>query len=295
MKIIEITNLTKAFSSGYGIFDVNLNIKEGKIFGYLGPNGAGKSTTIRALMGYIKPTKGKCLVNGLDAWTQAALVQTDTGYLPGEISFPDTMTGYNFIKLIYNLRSQKNWNEVEQLIAYWEFNPNLKIKKMSKGMKQKIALVIAFMHNPKLVILDEPTAGLDPLMQQKFVTMIKRAKANGQTILMSSHIFEEVEKTCDEVAIIKNGRIISSFDLHELRNKNKRYYKIKYREKNFMEWPEVYEDTNELTFTYNVEPQDVEKFFKELSNYKIEMVSEIPFSLEKHFMKFYKDEGGSND
>ncbi|AUF83360.1 ABC transporter ATP-binding protein [Mesoplasma syrphidae] len=294
MKIIQVANLTKIYSNGYGIYDIDLEVEEGRIFGYLGPNGAGKSTTIRTLMGYIKPNKGQSLINGLDTWTQAALVQNDTGYLPGEISFPDNMTGWKFIKLIYNLRNQKNWAEVEKLIAYWEFNPNLKIKKMSKGMKQKVGLVIAFMHNPKIVILDEPTAGLDPLMQQKFVDTIQRAKANGQTILMSSHIFEEVEKTCDEVAIIKSGRIISHVDLHELRSKNKRYYKITYGSDEFMQWSEFYTDKEKLTYIYNVKPEEVKEFFKKLANFKIEMVSEIPFSLEKYFMKFYKSEGESN-
>ncbi|UWD34877.1 ABC transporter ATP-binding protein [Mycoplasma cottewii] len=286
-EIIRINNLTKKFKSGYGIFDINLVVKQGDVYGYLGPNGSGKSTTIRHMMGYIKPLKGSVNIMNKDAWKQSHLIQSEVGYIPGEINLPEYVNGLNFIKQIFKLRNQTNWDYVEKLINYFEFNPNIKIKKMSKGMKQKVALVIAFMHNPKLLILDEPTTGLDPLMKNKFINLVLECKNNGATILLSSHIFEEVEKTCNKVAIIKSGKIIADIDLENLKQISDRRYEISFKNNQILE-SKFLKEVNDNKVLYIVPTSDVNNFFEQLKNYEIEMLKEIPFSLEKYFLNFYK-------
>ncbi|WP_269077215.1 ABC transporter ATP-binding protein [Spiroplasma taiwanense] len=186
---------------------MNFLVKKGAVFGYLGPNGAGKSTTIRSLMGFIKPNSGASKILDLnkktenieeiisyDSWTDSDKIQKIIGYVPGEIAFPENMTGIELLKMVFKLRNMSDWNDVKKQIYYWKFDPSLKIKKMSKGMKQKLALCIAWMHNPDIIILDEPTTGLDPLMQEKFVNLVKKSKKEGKTIILSSHIFSEIEK-----------------------------------------------------------------------------------------------------
>ncbi|EOA07156.1 ABC transporter, ATP-binding component [Mycoplasma yeatsii 13926] len=286
-EIIRINNLTKKFKSGYGIFDINLIVKQGDVYGYLGPNGSGKSTTIRHMMGYIKPLKGSVNIMNKDAWKQSHLIQSEVGYIPGEINLPDYVNGLDFIKQIFKLRNQTNWDYVEYLINYFEFNPNIKIKKMSKGMKQKVALVIAFMHNPKLLILDEPTTGLDPLMKNKFINLVLECKNNGATILLSSHIFEEIEKTCNKVAIIKSGKIIADIDLENLKQISDRRYEISFKNNQILE-SKFLKEVNDNKVLYIVPTNHVNNFFEQLKNYEIEMLKEIPFSLEKYFLNFYK-------
>lgn len=159
----------------------------------------GKTTTIRNILGFLNSDSGNVYINGLETRKNAKIVQKYIGYIPGEIAFFDDMKGLEFIKYMAELRGLKDYNKMNELIKYFELNTKGKIKKMSKGMKQKIAIVCAFMHNPDILILDEPTSGLDPLMQNKFVELIQKEKKEGKTILMSSHSFEEVEKTCDKV------------------------------------------------------------------------------------------------
>ncbi|AJM72105.1 ABC transporter ATP-binding protein [Mycoplasma yeatsii] len=293
-EIIRINNLTKKFKSGYGIFDINLVVKQGDVYGYLGPNGAGKSTTIRHMMGYIKPLKGSVNIMNKDAWKQSHLIQSEVGYIPGEINLPEYVNGLDFIKQIFKLRNQTNWDYVEKLINYFEFNPNIKIKKMSKGMKQKVALVIAFMHNPKLLILDEPTTGLDPLMKNKFINLVLECKNNGATILLSSHIFEEIEKTCNKVAIIKSGKIVADIDLENLKQISDRRYEISFKNNQILE-SKFLKEVNDNKVLYIVPTNHVNNFFEQLKNYQIEMLKEIPFSLEKYFLNFYKRNGVENN
>lgn len=289
-EIINIKTLTKKFKSGYGIFDINLIVKKGDVYGYLGPNGSGKSTTIRHMMGYLKPQKGSVEIMNKNAWKQSHLIQSEVGYVPGEINLPEYVSGLNFIKQIFNLRNQNNWDYVEYLINYFEFNPNIKIKKMSKGMKQKVALVIAFMHNPRLLILDEPTTGLDPLMKNKFINLVLECKNNGSTILLSSHIFEEIEKTCNKVAIIRSGKIVADIDLENLKQISDRRYEIVFKNNQILKSKFLKEIVDNKAL-YVVQANQVNNFFEELKNYQIEMLREIPFSLEKYFLNFYKQKG----
>jgi ABC-2 type transport system ATP-binding protein len=210
--VIKVKNLTKDYGMGRGVFDVSFDVKKGEVFGFLGPNGAGKSTTIRHLLGFIKPQSGGTEILGVDCWVDPSEVQKHLGYVAGEIAFPDNTSGWKFISQIAEMRGI-DLKRAQELCEYFGLKAQGELKRMSKGMKQKIALVIAFMHNPDIIILDEPTSGLDPLMQAKFCELVAAEKAKGKTILMSSHMFNEVESTCDRVAIIKAGKIVAEVDL----------------------------------------------------------------------------------
>lgn len=225
MSVISINNLTRDYGNNKGIFDVSFNVEKGEVFGFLGPNGAGKTTTIRHLMGFIKPKMGSCSINDLDCFSKASEIQKTLGYIPGEISFFDDMSGLAFLNFLEKFRGLSK-SRKDELIEYFELNPKGKIKKMSKGMKQKIGIVAAFMHDPDILILDEPTSGLDPLMQKKFIDLLESEKKRGKTILISSHIFEEVEKTCDRVGIIKEGKIVAIDSVDALRKRHVRSYSV---------------------------------------------------------------------
>lgn len=205
---IIVRDLTKAFSENVGIFNINFEIKEGEVFGYLGPNGAGKTTTIRNLMGFMHPDSGSATIKGLDCWKQRSEIQKHVGYVPGEINFVEGMTGMELLNLIGSMRELKDFSLRDQLIERFDINTKAKIKRMSKGMKQKIGIITAFMHDPEILILDEPSSGLDPLMQNEFIKLVLEEKKRGKTILMSSHMFEEVSRTCDRISIIKDGRLV---------------------------------------------------------------------------------------
>lgn len=224
--VMELQNVTKDYGNGKGVFDVSFFVNEGEVFGYLGPNGAGKSTTIRQLMGFIHPQKGTCQISGKDCFSEASQIQGEIGYLAGELAFMEDMTGRKFLEFMAQMKGIRDLSRMEELIERFELNPQGKMRKMSKGMKQKVGLVCAFMGNPKAVILDEPTSGLDPLMQNRFVELILEEKKKGTTILMSSHIFEEVEKTCDRTAIIRAGKIVAVEDMKSLSGKRKKIYTI---------------------------------------------------------------------
>ncbi len=224
--VIELQEVTKDYGNGKGVFGLSFAVPKGEVFGYLGPNGAGKTTTIRQLMGFIRPGRGICRMMGMDCFLQAQEIQKHTGYLAGELAFPEDMTGLGFLKFMADMKGMDSHRHMESLMERFGLNPHGRIKRMSKGMKQKIGIVNAFMHQPEVVILDEPTSGLDPLMQNEFVELVLEEKKKGTTILMSSHIFEEVEKTCDRTAIIRSGRIATVEDMKELAGKRKKIYRV---------------------------------------------------------------------
>ena len=169
MSVIEIKNLNKDYGNNKGIFDISFKIEKGEVFGFLGPNGAGKTTTIRHLLGFIIPPIGTCIIEGLDCSKDIAEIQKKIGYIPGEINLMDNITGMQFIKFMAEYRGMKDLGRAEEIINRFDLNPHGKIKKMSKGMKQKVGLAVAFMHDPDVLILDEPTSGLDPLIDRKSV------------------------------------------------------------------------------------------------------------------------------
>lgn len=224
MLIVE--GLTKLFQSGRGITDVSFTVNKGEVFGFIGPNGAGKSTTIRHIMGFMKPERGRVSIKGLDTWKKQGVVQQFVGYLPGEISFIDGMTGRSFLDFLSAMQKVNSSVKRSMLIERLQFDVNTPIRKMSKGMKQKVGIVAAFMHDPELIILDEPTSGLDPLMQQTFIELVLEEKAKGTTFLMSSHSFPEIERTCDRAAIIKDGKVVAVKNMHELQSMQRKLVEI---------------------------------------------------------------------
>ncbi|MCH4171558.1 MAG: ATP-binding cassette domain-containing protein [Lactobacillus sp.] len=210
--IIEITALTKDYHKQRGIFDMNLTIKQGEIVGIVGQNGAGKTTTMRMLMGFIKPTSGHSTINNLNTWQQSAKTKKFIGYVPGEIAFPDTKSGTTFLQTQLELLHAAKDDYVNELIQRFKIDLTADIKRMSKGMKQKTALVCAFMTKPPLLLLDEPTTGLDPVMRETFIELVLKVKANGTTVFLSSHMFNELERTCDRILFLKNGQIIDTLN-----------------------------------------------------------------------------------
>ncbi|MDD3023412.1 MAG: ABC transporter ATP-binding protein [Syntrophomonadaceae bacterium] len=294
--MIDVIGLVLKYSNGKGIFDLNFSVDEGEVMGYLGPNGAGKTTTIRALLGFMQPNSGTCLIGGLDCTDNAPEIQKTLGYIPGEIAFLDGMNGNEFLKFMNDMRNTKDLSRQNQLIEMFELDTKGKIKKFSKGMKQKLGIVTAFMHNPSVLILDEPTSGLDPLMQNRFVELIMEEKKKGKTILMSSHRFEEIERTCDNVLIIKDGRIVEQSDVHSLKNKQRRGFIIKPQDitpailalkSAGFEVKEAAYNTIEVFIT----GEDVDRFIKTVAQFTILNFDVKNQSLEDIFMKFYGREG----
>jgi len=224
--MINVSLLTLTYPSGKGVFELDFTVPKGAVMGYLGPNGAGKTTTLRALLGFMRPDKGKCHIAGLDCIEEAPEVQKHLGYIPGEIVFPDGMYGDEFLSFMAAMRGTKNTTRLKQLLDMFELDPRGKIRRFSKGMKQKLGIVAAFMHSPEVLVLDEPSSGLDPLMQNRFTELILSEKALGRTILMSSHIFEEVEKVCDTVLIIKNGRIVKQAEVQALKDSQRKVFAL---------------------------------------------------------------------
>jgi ABC-2 type transport system ATP-binding protein len=216
--VIQIEKLTKSYGTHRGIIDVDLEVAEGEAFGFLGPNGAGKTTTIRTLLDHIRPTSGRALIFGIETTRDPVAIHRRTGYLPGEFTLYDKLTGGQTIEYFANLRGGVDPVYQADLIARLDIDPTRKFREYSKGNKQKIGLVSALQHRPDLLILDEPTSGLDPLVQQTFYEVIREAKAEGRTIFLSSHILSEVEKTCDRVAIIRDGVLVKVDSVEALRD-----------------------------------------------------------------------------
>ena len=289
MGIIEVSNITKDYGNNKGVFDVTFSVNKGEILGFLGPNGAGKTTTIRQLMGFIKPDKGNVKINGLDCFDESDEVQKVLGYLPGEIAFMDDMTGMEFIG---NMKGMKDFSSAEALMKFFELDPSGRIKKMSKGMKQKIGIVCAFMQDPDILILDEPTSGLDPLMQNKFVELILKERAKGKRILMSSHIFEEIENTCDRVAIIKEGHIIAIEDMEKIRENKRKIFQVTFNDEN--EAIKFVEATKKSSRDGNIVDikvsKNVDEFIKTLSKYVVKDINIRTQTLEELFLHYYGGE-----
>jgi ABC-2 type transport system ATP-binding protein len=205
--IIQAEKLTKSYGKFRGIVDVDLEVNQGEIFGFLGPNGAGKTTTIRILLDLIRPTAGRARVFGIDATADPVAIHRRLGYLPGEWNLYDRLSGAETITYFANLRGGVDRAYVDQLVQRLDLDPSRRFREYSRGNKQKVGLITALQHRPELLILDEPTSGLDPLVQQTFNELLYEARNEGRTVFLSSHIISEVERTCDRVAIIREGRI----------------------------------------------------------------------------------------
>ena len=302
MRVIEVENLTKDYGSGRGVFDVNLHVDKGEIFGFLGPNGAGQSTTIRHLMGFSRPDKGETRIFGKNTFEKYYEVLKKVGYIPGEIALPAGLTGYEFLNMMRDLQGIHNDERLERMLDMFELSAvqlNGDTKRMSLGVKRKLAVVSAFMSDPEVLILDEPTSGLDPIMQERFVEFIREEKECGKTILLSSHIFSEIDNTCDRIAIIKDGRIVSEFVANDLKHASRKFYSLNFVTENGAEkfkkqaaalksYKFINSDNTKIDLS--VEDEDLNGLIAILSDSDATFFGNRKESLEDYFMKFYKED-----
>ena len=216
--IIKTEKLTKSYGSHRGMVDVDLVVEQGEVFGFLGPNGAGKTTAIRVMLDLIRPTSGRAFVFGIETTLDPDAIHRRVGYLPGEFTLYDRLTGGETLEYFANLRGGVDPVYQASLIERFDLDPSRTFKEYSKGNKQKVGLVTALQHKPELLVLDEPTSGLDPLVQQTFFAVLREAVADGRTVFLSSHVLSEAEKSCDRVAIIRDGRIVKVDRVDALRD-----------------------------------------------------------------------------
>lgn len=296
---IEVEHFTKDYGFGRGVFDISFQIHDGEVYGFLGPNGSGKSTTIRHLMGFSKPDKGHTRIMGMDTFNNYHKFMDKVGYLPGEIALPDGLTGYEFIDMMKHLKKVKDERYIKYLCDLFELDPSGETKRMSLGVKRKLAIVTAFMHDPDILILDEPTSGLDLKMQQVFIDFIKKEKQRGKTILLSSHIFSEIDATCDRIAIIKEGKIVAEFYANDLKHSKNKNYDIEFNSiadlmafrnanDNSDKFTIINQDNNHLLI--NINDENINYLIKALSLIQFRGFSQLKETLEDYFMKFYKED-----
>ncbi len=293
MSIIEVNGLTCDYGRGRGIFDLNFSVEPGEVFGFLGPNASGKTTTIRHLMGFARPSTGSCQIEGRDCFDSADIIQQTLGYLPGDINFLPGMTGKGFVSFMAGYRGMKSLGRTKELAERFELDLRQSVSRMSRGAKQKLALVCAFMHDPSILILDEPTASLDLLMQHAFVDLILEEKKKGKTILMSSHRFSEVEKTCDRIAILKEGRLQTVSSLEELRKTERRVYIVTLENE---EAAQALQRENitvleaEGRMLKIAVYRDLRNLLSILVNYPVSTLDNVGQSLEEVFLHYYGGE-----
>jgi ABC-2 type transport system ATP-binding protein len=216
--VVALDHLTKSYGTSRGIIDVSLDVQEGEIFGFLGPNGAGKTTTIRTMLDLIRPTSGRASVFGIESTADPVSIHRRVGYIPGEFALYDRLSGRQTLEYFANLRGGVDPAFQASLIDRFELDPGKRFKEYSKGNKQKVGVIAALQHRPELLVLDEPTSGLDPLVQQTFFEVLREAVAGGATVFLSSHILSEVEKSCQRVAIIRDGRLAKLGTVDSLRD-----------------------------------------------------------------------------
>jgi len=293
MNVIEIRNLTKNYGKSRGIIDVNLNVEEGEVFGFIGPNGAGKSTTIRTLLGLIYPTNGNAVIFGKNC-SKFPEVRNEVGYLPSEVFYYDNMRVIDLLKYSASFYKKDCTNRINELAGIMDLDLKKKIDDLSFGNKKKVGIVQGLLHEPKLIILDEPTSGLDPLMQQKFFELISQENKKGATVFFSSHILSEVQKMCNRVAFIKNGKIIELEKMSTLQENN--YKKIKLEAKDTI--AEGYFNISGVS-KLEVKGNSADFIFKGNINSIMKRIADIELTnlsidepdLEEIFMHYYAKEG----
>ncbi|MFS0658937.1 ABC transporter ATP-binding protein [Niallia alba] len=293
MTIVKATNLTKKFGSFTALDGVNMEIKEGEVYGFIGPNGAGKSTTIRILLGMLRASQGEAKIFGKDVWSDAVAIHKRISYVPGDVNLWPNLTGGEVIDLFMKMNGYVNPEKREELIKKFDFDPTKKSRTYSKGNRQKVALIAAFASDADLYILDEPTSGLDPLMEQIFQECVSDAKRAGKSVLLSSHILSEVEKLCDRVGIIRQGKIIETGTLNELRHLTRTNLTIKTKEpivslNELKGIHNIEEKGSELSF--QVDTEEMDAVIRYISGFGLLKLESAPPTLEDLFMRHYQGE-----
>ncbi|MFJ7310417.1 ABC transporter ATP-binding protein [Peribacillus frigoritolerans] len=291
MSVLRTTDLTKKFGKFTALNGVNIEVNKGEVFGFIGPNGAGKSTTIRVLLGILKATDGEAKIFGKDAWKDAVEIHKRIAYVPGDVNLWPNLTGGEVIDLFVELRGTNNKSRREELIKKFGLDPSKKCGTYSKGNRQKVALIAAFSSDADLYILDEPTSGLDPLMERVFQECVMDAKNEGKSILLSSHILSEVERLCDKVGIIRQGQIIETGTLDELRHLTRTSLLVETKQpipalgnvKGV--WDIVMKDQ---ALSFQVDTGELDNVMKYISQFGIVKLESAPPTLEDLFMSHYE-------
>jgi len=288
---VEVTNLDKNFGKFQALKGVNLQIAQGEVFAYIGPNGAGKSTTIRCLLGILQATRGEVKVFGKDAWRDAVDIHRRIAYVPGDVNLWPNLTGGEVIDLFVNLRGKHDKKLRERLIKDFNLDPTKKCRTYSKGNRQKVALVAAFASDVDLYILDEPTSGLDPLMEQVFQDCVMEQKQQGKGVFLSSHIMSEVERLCDRVGIIRDGEVVQTGTLDELRHLTR--YAMTVDTERTVEGLDKLEGVHDIArasygLHFYVDTAKMGAVISHLNGFGIRKLESVPPSLEELFMQHYK-------
>lgn len=294
--VIETDRLTKRYGHARGIEDLSLSVEAGEVFGFLGPNGAGKTTTIRTLLDLLHPTSGTARIFGLDSRTGSRAIRARMGNLPGEFSYEDHMTGHELLSLFARLRGMSGLGAAEPLAERFHADLSRPLRKLSRGNRQKIGLIQALFHEPELLILDEPTGGLDPLMQEEFLTVVAEQRERGVTVFLSSHELDEVERVCDRVGIIREGRLVAIEDVEEMRGRAYRNVTVRFDEPvdvaRIARLPgvsDVEHDGDLLRFRVL---DSVDETVKELARHAVSDLEIRRPTLEELFLAYY-DRGGA--
>lgn len=288
--VIVVKDLKKYFGKLHAVDGISFEVKKGEIFGFLGPNGAGKSTTIRCLMGFNNPTSGSISMLGYNMLTNSTAAKQSIGYLPGNVKLYDNWTGWDHIRFFENVRGKSK--NLEDLIKRFDFNPSAKFRHLSSGNKQKLGLILALMNDPKLIIMDEPTVGLDPLLQFEIYKVLIEMRNRGATILISSHNLPEVERLCDRIAIIKNGKLVAVESIKTIGAKKIHKIEVQFGDEfKASEFAKeagvskVEEIAGGLMITAS---GDLNQVLKTITKHKVTNLEVTHASLEDVFMKFYE-------
>ena len=296
--VIKTQGLTKSYGRVQALFGVDLEVKQGEVFGFLGPNGSGKTTAIRCMLDLIRPQGGTIRVLGLNPQAEPEAIKERVGYLPGELHVDENMTARQVFRFFNRLRGNRsNWDFIEQLSERLKLELNSPIKNFSKGNKQKVGIVQALMHKPELLLLDEPTGSLDPLMQQEVLRMLAEAQDNGATVFFSSHIISEVQAIADRVAIIRDGVIVEVAVTADLLNRSMRQVRIRFQQPTKTE--EIYKlpgveliaQDDGLGVTLQVEGE-MDALIKTLAQYPVSDFETVRASLEEIFLAYYEGKEG---
>ncbi len=289
--VISVNHINKDYGQGRGNFDISFQIKEGETLGIVGENGAGKTTLIRQLMGFIKPDEGNIQIYNFDAYKDSALTKSYIGYIPGEINFPDVKSGNEFLHNYgrsLGMR-EEDFSYANEIISRMQLDIRAYPKRMSKGMKQKTSIVAAMMLKAPILVMDEPSIGLDPLMREELLKLILEQKERGATMLMSSNTIEELERVCDKVAYMSQGKIIDIADVHEIKNRKQRDLKIEF--KNSKDYNSFLKGRKDILrvqpqyeqVTLRINKEDIPKLFKDLEKYDLRFISESKYNLATYF------------
>jgi beta-exotoxin I transport system ATP-binding protein len=291
--VIVAEDLTKSYGSSRGVIDLTFTVHAGEVFGYLGPNGAGKSTTIRTMLDFLRPTEGRITVFDMEPRANAPAIHARVGYVPGEFSLYERMTVRAYLDAFAAFRNGAGRGEFEKLAERFELDLDRPIRELSHGNKQKVGLVQAFMHQPELLVLDEPTQGLDPLVQQTFYELIDETRARGGTVFLSSHILPEVERTCDRVGIIREGRLLTVDDVGELKAKALRsivfHFDAPVDPAAFASLPSVVAAEGRGDAVALTIEGELDEVVKAAARYTVVNVETHEPSLEEIFLRAYKD------